>query len=121
MTRSGQLDRRVSFYRPTTDDDGEASGFELVVTRDARIEPLRGQESVQAARMEGKQPVKITVRRDSSTKAIDNAWQAKDARAAAMSPPVTIAWDIYSAYESEDLMWMHLEAVQLKGGDVNLG
>ena len=119
MTHAGQFRRRITFRRQTTDPaTHEATGYEDVVTRDARIEPLKGQESVQAARMAGKQPVKITVRRDLDTKLIDNGWQAKDARAAADSPPVTIAWDIYSAYVSEDLHWVHVEAVQRKGGDV---
>lgn len=115
---AGQLSRRVTFRRQTVDANGEASGYEDVVTRDVRVEPLRGQESVQASRMAGEQPVKITVRRDSTTKLIDNGWQAKDARAAADSPPVVIAWDIYSAIVSEDLAWLTLEATQHKGGDV---
>ncbi len=118
MTVAGQLSRRVTFRQQTTDTDGEASGYTDYTTRDARIEPLRGQESVQAARLAGKQPVKITVRRDSVTKHIDNSYQAKDARTASESPAVVIAWDISSAYASEDLKWMHFEATQLKGGDV---
>lgn len=120
MTQPGQLNRRVSFYRPKVDANLEADGYDLIVTRDARVEPLRGQESVQASRMAGEQPVKITVYRDSLTKTIDNAWQAKDARAAAESPPVVIAWDIYSAIVSEDLQWVICEATQRKGGDVDL-
>ena len=118
MTHAGQLDRRVTFRQQTTDGDGEASGYSDYATRDARVEPLRGAESVQASRLAGRQPVKITIRRDTTTKHIDNSFQAKDARAAADSPPIIIAWDISSAYPSEDLMWMHFEAVQLKGGDV---
>lgn len=118
MTHPGQLNRRVTFRQQTTDANGEASGYTDFVTRDARVEPLKGAESVQAARLAGKQPVKITVRRDSVTKYLDNSYQAKDARAAADSPPITIAWDISSAYASEDLKWMHFEATQLKGGDV---
>lgn len=112
MTHPGQLDRRVTFRQQTVDADNEASGYTDYVTRDARVEPLRGGESVQAARLAGKQPVKITIRRDSETKLIDNSHQAKDARTSG------IAWDISSAYASEDLKWMHFEAVQLKGGDV---
>lgn len=119
MTHAGQLDRKITFRQQTTDANGEASGYADYVTREARVEPLRGSESVQAARLAGKQPVKIIIRRDTTTKRIDNSYQAKDARAAADSPPVVIAWDISSAYPSEDLHWMHFEAVQLKGGDVS--
>lgn len=118
MIYPGQLDRRVTFRQQTTDANGEASGYADFVTRNARVEPLRGSESVQAARLAGKQPVKITIRRDRVTKYLDNSYQAKDARAAADSPPIIIAWDISSAYPSEDLKWMHFEATQLKGGDV---
>ena len=117
-TRAGNLDRRVTFRRQTTDADGEASGYEDVVTRDVRIMPLKGGEAVQANRLAGRRPVIITVRRDNDTKLIDNGWQAKDARAAGDSPPVVIAWDIASVILTEDLQWIEVQAVQLKGGDV---
>lgn len=119
MTHAGQLDRRVTFRRPTTDADGEAAGWSDVVTRDARVQPLKGGESVQASRMAGRQPVIITVRRETATKAIDNGWQAVDARALGDSPPVTIAWDVTSSILTEDEEWVEVQAVQLKGGDVS--
>lgn len=119
MTHAGQFKRRLTFRRPAVDPvTEENAGYADVATRDARVEPLRGQESVQAARMAGKQPVRIAVRNERALSGIDNSWQAKDARAAADSPPVVIAWDILSAQITEDGRWIEIEAVQRKGGDV---
>ena len=117
MAQDG-LDRKLTFRRQTVDANGEASGYEDVVTRFARVESLKGQESVQASRMAGEQPVRIKVRRDSLTRLVDNSWQVKDANAAAETPPVVIAWDIYSAIVSEDLTWVICEARRHMGGDV---
>jgi len=119
MTEAGDLNRRVTFRRPTTDADGEAAGWSDVVTRDARIQALKGGENVQASRMAGRQPVIIIVRRDTLTKGIDNAWQAVDARELADSPDSATKWDITSRIVTEDLRWVEVQAVQLKGGDVS--
>jgi head-tail adaptor len=119
VTHAGQFKRRITFRAQAVDPTTqENAGYADVATRDARVEPLRGQESVQAARMAGKQPVRITVRRENALEGVDNSWQAKDARTAADSPPVTIAWDILSAQVTEDNRWIEIEAVQRKGGDV---
>lgn len=115
MTIANELTRRVAFYVAGTDADGEATAPALVVTRDARIQGLKGGEAVQQQRMQGQQPVIITVRRDSLTKTIDNGFEARDARAAADSPPVEIVWDVQSAIVTEDLEWVEVLAVQRKG------
>ena len=46
----------------------------------ARIKPARGAESVQAARLAGKQPVVITVRVSDNTKLITTDWRARNVR-----------------------------------------
>lgn len=104
------LDKKLTFRRQTVDQNGEASGFEDVATRMGKVEPLKGQESVQASRMAGEQPVRIRVRQDSLTEQIDNSWQVKDFH----KPEVS--WDIYSAF-TED-RFVVCEAKRHMGGDV---
>ncbi len=114
----GQLDRRVTFRAPSTAADGESAGYVDVVTRRARVQPLKGGEAVQASRMAGRQPVIITVRRDALTATIDNAWQAVDARDLAdVGEAAAIKWDVTSSIHTEDRVWVEVQAVQLKGGD----
>ena len=48
---------------------------------------------------------------DYNKKTIDNAWQAIDAR------EPTLKWNVTSTIISEDLQWVEVQAVQLKGGD----
>lgn len=112
MTDAGQLDRRVVFLQRSADANGSRTGaFVEVVRRNARIAPLKGGESVQAARMAGQQPVIVTVRRDALTAAIDNSYRAQDARA-----PYGV-WNVTSAILTEDRQWVELLAVEYKGGD----
>lgn len=62
---------------PTEEDYGNTEGtWQTQFTRWADIQPLRGGEAVMAARLEGKQPVLIIVRRDSDTKGITTDWRA---------------------------------------------
>jgi hypothetical protein len=105
MSSAGQLSRRVTFQIQGGDGDSPG-GFYDVVTRDARIQPLKGGEAVKADRMAGRQPVVIYVRRDTTTKAIDNSYRAFDAR------DTEIVWDVQSALVSEDLEWVEVLAVQ---------
>lgn len=111
MTDPGQLSRRVSFRQRAAGEDSAHDGaWATIVTRQARVQPKLGGEAVQAARMAGTQPVIITVRRDATTKTIDNGWSAVDYRDA------TIIWDIQSVIVTEDLQWVEALAVQRKGG-----
>lgn len=110
MTTAGQLNRRVKFSQRALDANGDRLGaLTAVVTRDARVQPLKGGETVQASRMAGSQPVIIVVRRDALTKTIDNSFEAEDAR------NETIKWDIQSTIITEDLKWVEILAVQRKG------
>ena len=108
----GELSRRVTFRQRALDANQDRLGpFSDIVSRAARVQPLRGGEAVQSARLEGQQPVVIYVRRDATTKTIDNSFQAVDAR------DPTIVWDITSAIISEDLNWVEVLATQHLGGD----
>lgn len=112
MTEAGQLDRRVTFRQKALVGASRTGDWEDVLSRDARIQPKLGGEAVQAERMAGRQPVIITVRRDSLTKTIDNSWSAKDARDAG------VYFDIQSKIVTEDLAWVEFLAVQrLPAGD----
>jgi hypothetical protein len=114
VTRTGQLDRSVTFSQPGLDANGERLGdLAEVCTRDARVQPLKGGEAVQAQRLAGQQPVIITVRCDSLTRTIDNSFEASDAREAA------IAWDIQSTILTEDRVWVEILAVQRRGQPVD--
>jgi head-tail adaptor len=111
VTDPGQLNRRVTFRQRAVDDNNERGGaWVSIATRYARVQPKIGGEAVQAARMAGTQPVVIYVRRDATTKTIDNGWSAVDYRDA------TIIWDIQSVIVTEDLQWVECLAIQRKGG-----
>lgn len=80
---AGDLRFRVRFDRQVLTTDpygGSTSAWSTTdngsIVRWAKIKPMMGGEGVQAARLQGTQPVLLTVRRDSSTKLIDGSWRA---------------------------------------------
>lgn len=80
---AGELRERVRFERRVTVSDGygnEQGDWIQELTVAARIQPLRGSESVMAARLQGVQPVLIVVRASSASRAIKTDWRAVDAR-----------------------------------------
>jgi SPP1 family predicted phage head-tail adaptor len=80
---AGKLRERVRFAKRTDSDDGYGNVNAEFVTRftaAARIMPLRGGEDVMAARLAGKQPMLITVRRSVAALEVTTDWQATDAR-----------------------------------------
>lgn len=81
---AGPLRELVAFENRALVDDGYgntvSAGWTLLVATAARVEPLRGAETVQAARLAGRQPVKITVRRSSLTALITPDCRARDVR-----------------------------------------
>ena len=81
MIGAGELRDRITFERRGLDENQDPLGpWEEVLTVWARLVWLRGGEGVQAQRLEGKQPVVITIRASSDSRAINTGWRAVDAR-----------------------------------------
>lgn len=114
---AGDLDWRVQLLRRGLVDDGYsnllASGeYEYVATIWAHMQPLVGSESVQAARLGGKQPYVLTVRQSATTRAIDETWRLADDRNpnrnfAVTAPPID---------PDGDRAWLEILIVEGKGG-----
>jgi SPP1 family predicted phage head-tail adaptor len=81
---AGELRGRIAFDRRAVVDDSYgntvAGDWQEQFVVWARIQPLKGGEGVQAARLAGSQPVVIRVRLSSSTRQIGADWRARDAR-----------------------------------------
>jgi SPP1 family predicted phage head-tail adaptor len=83
MTTAGELRERITFAARQSADDGYGGtigGFADRFTVAARVRTLKGGEQVMASRLQGLQPVIITVRYSDDTKQIAADWQARDAR-----------------------------------------
>jgi head-tail adaptor len=86
MARAGELDTKISFgKREQVNPDSPAdygnteSQFVEQFTRLAKVRAKFGGEAVVAARLQGQQPVTITVRQDSKTVLIKADWRARNA------------------------------------------
>jgi len=82
---AGDLRDRVHLQRRALGNDGFADSmpsgqFETVVTVWAHLLPLRGSESVQASRLQGRQPFVLTIRQSSAVRELTTAWRVVDAR-----------------------------------------
>lgn len=83
MPQSGDLRWRIGFYQRALQSDGYGNN-EAEYPADPEFEvwallvPKLGGETVQAARLAGKNMVNITVRRSSNTLTVTDAWRAKD-------------------------------------------
>lgn len=77
---AGDLKWRVRFDKQDFDANAAGGGalgaWKTQFTRWASIKPMQGSEPVIAERLTGRQPVLITVRRDSQTVGIDSSWRA---------------------------------------------
>jgi SPP1 family predicted phage head-tail adaptor len=107
MPAAPNLRDRVAFGSETTGSDGygnEVTGYTDQFTVAAQIRYLRGTEPVLAERLQGVQPVVLTVRRSSQTEQITAAWRARDARDASK------VFNIRSVTPSDDRAWIDLLA-----------
>lgn len=84
--QAGDLDQRVAFDALVLVPDGHG-GTETDWAQDeaatkvwANFRYLRGGETVIAARLDGRQPVVVTVRRNPETRRIDTSWRMRDLR-----------------------------------------
>jgi head-tail adaptor len=96
---AGRMRRRLRFETRKTNPDGagniQTTGWNMQFTFSARVRPLKGGEEVTAARLQGVQPVIITVRASSETRQIDSTWRAYDAENG-------IAYDIKSVANTDE-------------------
>lgn len=98
---AGDLRERVIFEQRNTESDG-AGNFtdEWVATPavSAHIKPLKGSEPVLAERLSGRQPVVITVRSSTATRAVTTDWRARNARSGATFNITAVTPDERRAY-----------------------
>ncbi len=105
MPPAGKLRDRLTFQRRAADANGEPLGpWEDAFTVSADLVYLRGSEAVQEQRLQGVQPVIITVRASSDARQISNAWQALNAR------PPHQTFDIKSIEPSRDVGFLDVLA-----------
>jgi head-tail adaptor len=79
---AGRLRHRIAFdQRVVTSDGGggQQGAFEEEFIVHAQLIPRLGGEEVMQARLAGRQPVTISVRRSAQTRAITPEWRARDA------------------------------------------
>ena len=77
----GDLHQSVAFDAPASADDGLGGteiGWSEEFTARAHYRFLRGGETVQAARLDGRQPVVVTVRNCSDARMVTNNWRMRD-------------------------------------------
>ncbi|MEQ8292489.1 MAG: head-tail adaptor protein [Roseovarius sp.] len=91
--RAGNLKHRVCFDEPTYDEGGLRVGWNKGAFECwAAIRYLRGGETVQAARLSGRQPAVITVRLPSEAENVTTDWKLQDLNRnreyAVTAPPV---------------------------------
>lgn len=104
--KSGQLFDRMAFDAPTLAADGHGgnvSGWSEQFTCYANIMFLRGGETVQAARLQGRQPVVVTIRNNTEGQAVLPSWRMRDARSGTV-------YNIRSIVRSDDRMFLELTA-----------
>ena len=81
--KSADLQHRVAFYEVVPADDGSHGTVDTLTLRfeeAAFIRYLRGGETVQASRLQGRQPAVITVRANGQTAPVTTAWTIRDIR-----------------------------------------
>jgi head-tail adaptor len=106
MINSGNLYEKVAFDAPIETPNGYGGviqGWEEAVQVRASIKYLRGGEVVQAARLQGKQPVVVTIRRNTTTAMIEPSWRMRDVR-------TSIVYNIRSIVRSDDRQWLEITA-----------
>lgn len=77
MTPAGRRKERLRFQRRGLDDNGDigAGAFEDIFGRWGRVVARTRGEAVVAQRIQGIQPIEVTLLADSATRQITNAWR----------------------------------------------
>lgn len=80
---AGRLDRRLAFFRRQEIQNGAGGtrgDWVYQFTMAANVKPMRGGESVLAARLEARGPAIVTVRTCANTRQLTAEWKAVDTR-----------------------------------------
>lgn len=103
---SASLQHRVAFDSPAPQSDGQGgqiSGWTEEFTIDAGFTWLRGGETVMAARLAGRQPVVMRVRKSTDTDQVTPAWRIRDALSGAV-------YNVRSIVPTDDRRWYDITA-----------
>jgi head-tail adaptor len=104
--QAGSLEELVAFDSPSeTADDygGVATAFLEAYRCRAHFRYLRGGETVQAARLEGRQPVVVTIRTSGLARTITTDWRMRDVRSGD-------TYNIRSIVPCDDRAWIEITA-----------
>lgn len=112
----GQLRERVAFDAPLDDPDGsggiETGWSERIAKIAAHFRYLRGGEVVQAARLEGRQPVVVTVRVNAWTRQITSDWRMRDLRQVQFDEDGDLVAGVFKVVAppvlTENRMWLEI-------------
>lgn len=112
MTTAGELHELFRFdARVETSDQygGSEGAFAPVFSCRAKRQFLRGTEAIQSARLEGRQPVVLTIRNSVQGRAVNTDFRAVDARTGA-------TFNITAINPTPDRQWIEILAIS-GGGD----
>lgn len=104
--QSGDLTYAMAFDAPTQTQDGSGgtdAGWAEEYTCRAHVRYLRGTEAVMAARLAGRQPVVVTIRRCEASRLITPAWRMRDTREGDV-------YNIRAIVPSDDRAWLEITA-----------
>ena len=106
MINAGNLYDKVAFDAPVSSNNGYGGvvqGWEEAAQVRASIKNLRGGEVVQAARLQGKQQVVVTIRSNTTTMMIEPSWRMRDLRTSKV-------YNIRSIVRTDDRQWLEITA-----------
>jgi head-tail adaptor len=111
MSVAGSMSERFRFDRRVATGDqygGGETAFSPVFETSASRRFLRGGEAVLASRLEGRQPVLLTIRSSLQSREITSAWRAVDARSGE-------SYNVTAVNPGADRQWIEILAISGAG------
>lgn len=113
---SVRLHERIAFDSPSPQSDGQGgmiSGWTEEFEADAGFTWLRGGETVMAARLAGRQPLVMRVRKSSNTDQVTTGWRIRNTRNGAFDSSGSWTGPVYnirSIVPTDDRRWYDITA-----------
>ncbi|MBL4767653.1 MAG: head-tail adaptor protein [Rhodobacteraceae bacterium] len=113
---NGHLKYRLAFDAPNSVPDGHGGtdvGWLLMFVRHAGILFLRGGETVQASRLQGRQPAVITIRNSVITRKATAEWRIRDLRRGQFDDHKCwqgVEYNVRAIVPSDDDIWLEITA-----------